>query len=261
MGVGLRGKSRWGFLSQPLIMSVILLIIVLFTANYLHAAKDNLPPDPATGSTPAQERTRLLDYGAITDSLSQDLTREKEGMAADTVQWKILRENLAQQDLKIKEYRVYLSSLAKTLIAQDKDLKKLQSDWNFLKPMIGGFDEAVRQTQNTIQILGQDLNRVDEKISLNQAYLNEVMAAVDTSNSEAARLKKGFKELEQIYQSKKKTVLELLDTGKKSLAEMQAVKKDFQALSEKFAQELLDRKKEVRFKKGTPPLEASLWLS
>lgn len=254
MGVGLRGKSGWGFLFQLLFVPVILLVTVLFTANYLHAAQDNLPPDPAPGSTPAQERTRLLDYGAIIDSLSQDLTRGKEGMAADTVQWKILRENFAQRDLKIKEYRVYLSSLAKTLIAQDKDLKKLQSDWNFLKPMIGGFDEAVRQTQNTIQILEQDLNRVDEKISLNQAYSNEVMAAVDTSNSEAARLKKSFKELEQIYQSEKKTVLELLDAGKKSLAEMQAVKKDFQALSEKFTQELLDRKKEVRFKKGNPPL-------
>ena len=106
MGVGLRGKSGWGFLFQLLFVPVILLVTVLFTANYLHAAQDNLPPDPAPGSTPAQERTRLLDYGAIIDSLSQDLTREKEGMAADTVQWKILRENFAQRDLKIKEYKI-----------------------------------------------------------------------------------------------------------------------------------------------------------
>ncbi|MDY0220809.1 MAG: mechanosensitive ion channel [Desulfobacterium sp.] len=254
MDVSMRGKSRGFFLFQPLILSLLLVVMILFAVNNLQAAQDNLNPDPAPNSTPTPERARLLDYGAILKNLSQDLTRGKETAAADTAQWEILRKNLAQRDLKIKEYRVHLSSFAKTLIAEDKDLKKLQSDWNFLKPMIGGLDDSVRQTQNTIQILAQDFNRVDEKISLNHAYSNEVMAAVDTSNSEAARLKKNFKELEQIYQSKKKTLTEILDAGKKNLAEMLAVKRDFQSLSEKFAQELLDRKKEVRFEREIPPL-------
>jgi small-conductance mechanosensitive channel len=257
------GKFRGSFLFQPFIIAIFLLVTVLSTVDNLHAAQDNVKPDTASNSNSvsdpapapsAPESARLLHYKEIFENLSQDLVREKEGLATDKAQWKTFREKFAQQNLKIKEYRLHLSSLAKTLIGEDKDLQKLESDWNFLKPMVNGLDESVRQTQNTIQILGQDLARVDEKISLNQAYANEVMTAVDTSNSEAARLKKDFKELQQIYQSKKKTLIELLDAGKKSLAEMQAVKKDFQTLSDKFAQELLDRKKEVLFERGAPPL-------
>lgn len=242
------GRFWRRFLYQiPMVLISLMMIGLSWGNDAQGAEKKGNPGSPV-------ERTDALDYKGIYDNLTQDLTREKETQALDEAQWKIFRDNLDQWDLQIKGYRVQLSALATSLISETHDLKKMESDWNLLKPMTSGLEEPIRQIQKRIQTLGESLARVEEKISLNKAYSGEVRTAVDTSNSEAARLRKNFQELDQIHQKKKQTITELLDAYKKSLADLQAIKTDSETLSEKYSQELVDRKKEVLFEKGESPL-------
>ncbi len=242
------GRIRRNFLCQIPMVLILLSVISLSWGGAALGAEKNGKPGPVA------EKTDALDYKGIYDNLTQDLAREKETQVLDEAQWKILRDSLDQWDLQTKGYRVQLSALAKSLISETQDLKKIESDWNLLKPMISGLEDPIRQVQKLIQTLGENLARVEEKISLNKAYSGEVRTAVDTSNSEAARLKKNFQELDQIHQKRKQTITALLDACNKSLADMQAIKTDSEVLSEKYAQVLVDRKKEVLFEKGETPL-------
>ena len=244
------GRFQRRFGCQSPMVLIFLVVISLFWCGAAQGAEKKTSP----GADAPVEKTDALDYKGIYSNLTQDLTREKENQVLDEAQWKTLRDSLDQWDLQVKGYRVQLSALAKSLISETHDLKKMESDLNLLKPMTSGLEDPIRQVQKRIQTLGENLARVEEKISLNKAYSGEVQTAVDTSNSEAARLRKNFQELDQLHQKRKKNIAEILDACKKSLADMQTIKTESEALAEKYAQVLVERKKEVLFEKGETPL-------
>ncbi len=210
--------------------------------------------ETAVNLSPGLEGNIDLDYRAINESLSLDLNRGNEILDSETIEWKVFREDLAKREQEIKKYRIDLSAHAKGLISGTRDLKKLESDWNSLKPKGEGLDEPVRQMQKRIELLGEELSRVEEESSLNTAYSREVLTAVDPSHPDTVRIRKNFKALDRVNEKRKQALTYLLEAHRKTLADIVAVQKEYHALSQKYSRELADRKKQILFEKGRSPL-------
>lgn len=209
--------------------------------------------DNGADGAPAVEPKNLLDYKTIDESLSQDLDEERETLGIEIDQWESLREDLARWELQAKKYRVDLSTHAKYLISDKRELKQLDSDWNDLKSMLTELAEPIVEIQKRVEAIRGDLLRVEEKITLNKSYSTEVITSLNPSHWDVTRLRKNFKALDHVYEKRKQNLSALLEDHEKILTDMLAIKKDHGEISEKYGQEVADRKREILFEREMSP--------
>ncbi len=233
-----------------LFLSLVFLPLLINGTGMAHAAQE-LPTKRAAG--PSQ-------HSDLRQSIEKTVKAEEENIRQ-------LREQLNQVqglketfDRELDAYKLQMSVHGNLLLlptTEISDLEKARADHQLTLDTIAA---RLRKLSEKRGAMDEVRRQTEEKYTLNEKQLTEIKAAASRDALAKTRLGQ-FEMLLQLTSSERQIIDEIRDVYTKRMTQLEQTQQALSALSERFDQEIRNRKKQDLFKRKQSPLASLGWTS
>ncbi len=233
-----------------LFLSLVFLPLLINGTGMAHAAQE-LPTKRPAG--PSQ-------HSDLRQSIEKTVKAEEENIRQ-------LREQLNQVqglketfDRELDAYKLQMSVHGNLLLlptTEISDLEKARADHQLTLDTIAA---RLRKLSEKRGAMDEVRRQTEEKYTLNEKQLTEIKAAASKDALAKTRLGQ-FETLLQLTSSERQIIDEIRDVYTKRMTQLEQTQQALSALTERFDQEIRNRKKQDLFKRKQSPLASLGWTS
>jgi len=228
-----------------LLMSLFLVVKGIGIAD----ATQELPAKPAVDG--AQDTD-------LSESIEMTLKAEEENVRQ-------LREELSQVqsvketvDRELDAHKLQMSNHSNLFLLPTSQVSDLEKAWADHKAALDSIAERLGKLREKRAAIDELWRQIEEKYALNEKELSDIKAERSTDASAKTRLNQ-FQTLIQLISSERKIIDQIRDAYTRRVSQLEQTQKALGALTERFDQEIHNRKKQDLFKRKDRPLAFLEW--
>ena len=212
----------------------------------------------ATQELPAKPPVDGAQDTDLSESIEMTLKAEEENVRQ-------LREQLSQVqsvkdtvDRELDAYKLQMSIHSNLFLLPTSQVSELEKAWADHKTALDSIASRLGkliEKQAAIDILWR---QTEDKYSLNEKELGDIKAERSKHASAKTRLKH-FETLIQLISSERKIIEQIRDSYTKRISQLEQTHQALSALTERFDQEIRNRKRQDLFKRKSSPLASIGW--
>jgi small-conductance mechanosensitive channel len=212
-------------------------------------ATQGLPPKP-----PAD---RAQDANP-SDSIEKTLKAEEENVRQLTEQISQVKTVKETVDRELDAYKLQMSIHGNLLLLPTSQVSELEKAWADHKATLDSIAARLGKLREKQAAIDELWRQTEEKYALNEKELSDIKAERSKHASAKTRLKH-FETLIQLISSERKIIEQIRDIYIKRISQLEQTHQALSALTERFDQEIRNRKKQDLFKRKGSPLTFLGW--
>ncbi len=233
-----------------------LLLVLLFLPSLMEDTRISF----ATEEIGNRVSTTSIVGGDLGQSIEKTLEVEQENLRQLREQFDAIQNLKEATDRELDAYKLQVSVYGNLLLlptSEVADLEKARVDHKAALDAIAARLESLREKQKSMDRL---LHQTDEKYMLDEKQLGEIKVERRKDSLDKMRINQ-FEALVNLISSQRKTIAQILDVFSKRVSQFEQTQQTLASLTERFDQEIRNRKKRDLFNRKGSPLASLGWKS
>jgi len=239
---------------RDIVMSLLLWLVFLSLlvngTGMAHAVEELSPKRPAD---PSQ-------HSDLSQSIDKTLKAEGENIRQLREELNRLQELKETVDRELDAFKLQMSVHGNLLLLSTTEISDLQKARADHQVTIDTIAARLRKLSEKRDAIDEVRRQTEEKYTLNEKQLTEIKAGPSKGALAKTRLGQ-FQTLLQLISRERQIIDEIRDIYAKWMTQLEQTQQALSALSERFDQEIRDRKKQDLFKRKQSPLASVGWES
>jgi potassium efflux system protein len=235
-------------ISATLFLLLVSLFLVVKGIGIADATKE-LPPKPPVDG--AQD----ID---LSESIEMTLKAEEENLRQLKEQLSQVQSVKETVDKELDAYKLQMWSHSNLFLLPTSQVSELEKAWVDHKAALDSIGERLGKLTEKKAAIDELWRQIEEKYAFNEKELSDIKAERSTDASAKTRLNQ-FQALIQLISSERKIIDQIRDAYTRRVSQLEQTQKALTALTERFDQEIHNRKKQDLFKRKDRPLAFLGW--